>query len=127
MPPNELFMVAGRAATWMKDIDALRSVLPALEAHGVRGPWFRGCVDTMRASIAGLEGDRETARRLYSDALKTIDELGVKLHAALARIDAALVLGTSDPVGARAAQEARAFFEEVGNRALLDRLATAPA
>jgi hypothetical protein len=79
------------------------------------------------AAAAALEGRRAEAATGFADAIRRWREIGVAVGAAWCALDWVMMLGTSDASARAAADEARAVFERVGARPLLDLLAEAVA
>jgi hypothetical protein len=82
---------------------------------------------TMEAGIAMIEGRAVEARQGYADAQSRWQELGLATFLALSQLDL-VETGAMEPAERRrAAEEARAFFERVGARPLIERLEAALA
>jgi hypothetical protein len=115
-----------RAAVWGGDAAAARRMLDAysLARPGRRTNAMRA---TMEAGIAMIEGRGADGRRLYADAQSRWQELGLATFLALSQLDL-VETGAMEPAERRrAAEEARALFERVGARPLIERLDAALA
>lgn len=119
--PGEMYMVRGRAALWLRDIDRLTKVIDAMQASGLRGAMFTLRKRTLEAGSAALEGGAE-APELYATAAQQWSDLGLPWDLAMCRLDTAIALGDAD-----AAADAAAFFEAIGLTVLAERARDAGA
>ena len=118
--------IGARAAIWGGDAAAAHRMLGAYSVArpGRRTDAMRA---TMEAGIAMLEGRGADGRRLYADAQSRWQELGLATFLALSQLDL-VETGAMEPAERRrAAEEARAFFERMGARPLIERLDAALA
>ena len=114
-----------RAAAGLGEPDAVDDALQAIEDSPGR---VAAAVRREGAAVlAGLAGRRAEALAGFTDAVRLWRELGFAIEAALAQLTLVTVLGATDAEARTAAEEARAMFELVGARALLDRLDAAIA
>ncbi|HEX7172221.1 MAG TPA: adenylate/guanylate cyclase domain-containing protein [Candidatus Limnocylindria bacterium] len=112
-----------RAAAGLGDADAVTDALKAIEESPGRVP--AAIRREGEAVLAGLAGRRAEALAGFGDAVRRWRELGLTFEAALAQLTLVTVLGTADAEARAAAVEARAVFDGVGARPLLDRLGAA--
>jgi hypothetical protein len=109
-----------RAAAGLRDGDA---VTHALKAFGNPGRVMAAVRREGEAVLSGLAGRRNDSLAAFLDAIRQWRDLGLAFEAALAQLTLVTVLGVSDAPTRAAADEARAAFERLGARPLLDRLA----
>ncbi|MEO6579500.1 MAG: hypothetical protein ABIO99_11475, partial [Candidatus Limnocylindria bacterium] len=112
-----------RAAAWVGDIQGITDALVLLDQQRGRVP--EAVRAEARAALAALERRRSEAAAGFSDAARLFRELGFDFETAMCNLDLVRTLGASDPGSSAAAEEARAIFERLGARPLLDRLAEA--
>jgi tetratricopeptide (TPR) repeat protein len=124
-PDNSAPLIAARAAAWKGDVPALRDAIERLGQLPHRVPTIG--LREAEAAAAALEGRRAEAATGFADAIRRWREIGVAVGAAWCALDWVMMLGTSDASARAAADEARAVFERVGARPLLDLLAEAVA
>lgn len=120
---GDFYMVAGRAALWLRDIDKLKETVSTMAASGRRGPTFRLRRASLEAGIAALEG-RSDAAALYRGVIQGWADLQLPYDLALVRLDMALAIGGGDEARA-AAREAAAFFDQTGCTILAERARSA--
>ncbi len=111
-----------RAAAGLRDSDAVTDALRAFEHPGRVTAAVRR---EGEAVLAGLAGRPNESLAAFLDAIRQWRELGLFFEAALAQLTLVTVLEVSDGPTRAAADEARALFERLGARPLLDRLAAA--
>jgi tetratricopeptide (TPR) repeat protein len=122
---NWLYFVTelrARAALRLGDLAEARAAaaVPALGAEvGRLRDLERRAIE---GGIAALEGRRDEAVALLQEATRGIRALDVPLLLADRLLDAIYVLGPDDPAVPAMADEARAIYERLGARVLLDRL-----
>lgn len=85
--------LAGRAALWLRDVEAARRAIEA--GHLVRGRWIHATLTTISAGIAALEGRREDAVRGYETAIAEYRQLECEFDECLVTIDQVLLLGAA--------------------------------
>jgi class 3 adenylate cyclase len=118
--------LGARAAIWAGDVAAASRML---DAYAAARPGRR--TDAMRvtieAGIAALEGRRADARQGYGDAQQRWRDLGLPTWLALCQLDI-VETGAMEPgERRRAGDDARAFFERLGARPLVERIDAALA
>ena len=111
-----------RAAVRGRDADAAERALRDADAAALGGNVFDANNAAIGAAVAILRGDRERGLAAGVDALRRLRALNVPLFLANADLDLVTALGSNDPAARPLADEARAIFEALGARALLDRL-----
>jgi class 3 adenylate cyclase/tetratricopeptide (TPR) repeat protein len=124
-PDGTAPQMAIRAAASLGDSEGVMDALRALE--DVPGRVAATIRREGEATLAGLTGRREDALADFFDAVRRWQELGFAFEAALAQLSLVTVLGTEDREARAAGEEARATFERLDSRPLLDRLAEATA
>jgi len=116
---------AGRAAVLGGDAGLAQSALDRLAVLGSRGRAIEADRATIRAGLAALAGDRATALAGYRNAVTAYRELGLAFDEALLGIEAARMLGVTEPEVAGWAETARGTLTRLGAAPLvtsLDRL-----
>jgi hypothetical protein len=127
-----MYWLAGHAAVWLRDRARAERLVGLLEALSVRGLWTTASIRGLNAGIAALAGRPTDAIGAFTDAARTLRELGLPLDTALLLMDEAATIGVGDPAGRAAADEAHEILTRLGAVVLLDRLdalaggATAP-
>jgi class 3 adenylate cyclase/tetratricopeptide (TPR) repeat protein len=111
---------AARAALWAGDRAGLERLLQRFIDLRSHGPAPNASIVTLRAALAGLDGQRDEAVALYSDALSQWAAAGLPLDRAFTAIDMVVVLGPTDPAARAAADDARELFTRLRARRLLD-------
>jgi hypothetical protein len=111
-----------RAAAGLGDAEAVTHALRAFDHPGRVTAAVRR---EGEAVLAGLTGKRSDSLAAFLDAIRQWRELGLAFEAALAQLTLVTVLGVSDAETRAAADDARAVFERLGARPLVDRLAAA--
>jgi hypothetical protein len=106
------------AAILARDADGAQAALDALAELGTRGRAVDVDRSTVRAGIAALGGDLETAKVGYRDALAGYRDLGLAWDEALLGLQAVTTVGPADP-------EVAAWVES--SRVILARLGAVPA
>ncbi len=114
-----------RAAAALRDANAVVDALGTLEQ--LPGRVTAAIRREGEAVLAGLAGRRSEALAAFLEAVRQWGHLGLAMEAALAQLTLVTVLGSAGDEAKAAADEARAVFERVGARPLLDRLADAEA
>jgi hypothetical protein len=117
-----MYWLAGHAAVWLRDRERAERLIALMEALAVRGLWSTASMRGMNAGISALAGRTAEANTAFSDAGRTMRELGLPLDTALLLMDQVAVVGTADPAGHSAADEAREILTRLGASVLLDRL-----
>jgi class 3 adenylate cyclase/tetratricopeptide (TPR) repeat protein len=116
------YLVAARAAAWLHDPAGVATDLADFAATSVKG----GAMDVSRiaaeAAVAAIEGDPDGAHRKFAEALRAARELGLPWDEAMIAIDMAMTLEASDPEVVAAAADARATFERLQARPMIDLL-----
>ena len=123
------YSLAGHAAAWLRDAEQAAKIHDAFDALAVRGQWVDACRRSLEASIAGLAGRTAEAREDFAEATRIVRDHGMPLDAALCLMDEVAILGTDEPAGRAAADEAREILESLGASVLLgqlDRLIAVP-
>jgi class 3 adenylate cyclase/tetratricopeptide (TPR) repeat protein len=114
---------AGHAAAVAGDAAPLRRIGERLDAYGEANlPWYRAQRASLSAALRALEGDAGQATQRYREALRRFADLGLWMDRAQTAAEAALLLGTSDPEIAPAADEAEVLFKQLGARPYLELL-----
>ena len=116
------FERASRAALWMGDLGAARTVVTEFRALGRSAAFPAAELATAEAAVLALEGRRAEALERYRDAFRRYRDLRLAFDGAVVQLDAAKALGVHTPEGASAAAEARAVFERLGARPYLEML-----
>ncbi|HET9416865.1 MAG TPA: hypothetical protein VFP30_04915, partial [Candidatus Limnocylindria bacterium] len=114
--------IAVRAAAGLGDPEA---VTDALRAFNLPGRVAAAVRREGEAALAGLAGRRSEALAAFVEAVQLWRELGLSFEAALAQLTLVSVLGVSDAPTRAAADEARATFERLGARPLVERITAA--
>ena len=113
---------AGRAAMLGGDAELAQSALDRLAALGSRGRAIDADRATIRAGLAAIAGDTATALAGYRTAVTAYRELGLAFDEALLGIEAARMLGISDPEVAGWAETARTTLARLGAMPLVKSL-----
>jgi class 3 adenylate cyclase/tetratricopeptide (TPR) repeat protein len=125
-PDATSMQTAIRAASWMRDRDALADVLARQQE--LPGNVSRAATIEANAGLAALDR-RPEAIPGFLDAMRRWRDMGLAFDASLCAVSFVTLTGTSSREARAAAEEARAFFERVGASGLLEQLdrASAPA
>jgi len=121
---------AGRAAVLGGDAALAQTALDRLAALGSRGRAIEADRTTIRAGLAAIAGDRPAALAGYRTAVTAYRELGLAFDEALLGIEAARMLGVTEPEVAGWVETARSTFARLGAVPLiaaLDRAASRSA
>jgi class 3 adenylate cyclase/tetratricopeptide (TPR) repeat protein len=108
---------AVHASLWSDDKELISEALALLDQVQRRGRFIRALRTLLEAGMAAVEGEVERAVERFSEVAGELREMGLTRDLALSRAESALLLGLEHPEGARAAEEARALFGELGARA----------
>ncbi|HEU5325261.1 MAG TPA: adenylate/guanylate cyclase domain-containing protein [Candidatus Limnocylindria bacterium] len=112
---------AARAAAWAGDVEALRRYAEASRATR-SGRRSEVLLHATSGQLAALEGRDADARAAFAAALRLSRDLGLRFWTGLIALDV-LTLGAMEPdERARAADEARVIFTDLGATPLLRRL-----
>jgi class 3 adenylate cyclase len=117
--------VGGRAALWADDAGAAAEIADRIRHAVSHGTAIALDHATLRAGIAALEGRRSDAVAGYREVLRGWRGLGAAFDEAMAALDLARLLGPTDrelPEAAPAIEAARATFQRLGARPLVDLL-----
>jgi hypothetical protein len=109
------------ASHWSRDIDGARVALQKAEEDPWGGRYADGMVKHALAGVAVLEGDLQGALSLFREAALAMTQCGAWFSLAVVQLDA-LVMLPDEPAIAEWADEARARFEVLKARPLLERL-----
>ncbi len=115
-------VLATRAALWLADAPRARAALALLEARPERGRVLAANMQTLRAGVRALEGERAAAVADYRVAVRAWRDLDDPFSLGLALLEFAILVGPSEPEAAAAADEARAIWTRLGSPPLLARL-----
>jgi hypothetical protein len=113
---------AVHASLWSGDKELISEALALLDEVQRRGRFIRALRTLLEAGMAAVEGEVERAVEGFSEVAGELRQMGLTRDLALSRAECALLLGLGHPEGARAAEEARALFGELGARAFVDLL-----
>ena len=122
-PDSTALQIAGRAAGFLRNADAVGEVLDILRTQPGRVPGVAR--REAESALAALDGRRAEALAGFVDAIRRWRELGLELDAALCALNLVAGLGPSSPEARAAADDAAALFERLGAHPLLARLAEA--
>ncbi len=111
-----------RALLWAGDATGFRNAVATVEHAEMHGRTVDLARRSLRAALTALDGDAETAAREYAAILPELVELGVVVDYALLVLDMTQVLGPDAPIVRANVDEARAIFERLGSRPMLERL-----
>jgi class 3 adenylate cyclase/tetratricopeptide (TPR) repeat protein len=117
--------LAVRAALWAEDLALARRLVERLERTVHWGLAFDADRATARAGLAALEGRGSDALGEYRDALRVYQQLGLAFDGAVAVVDAATLLPSSErdaPDIQAAVESARAVLTRLGATPFLKRL-----
>jgi hypothetical protein len=120
--------MAGRAATWMRDVARLRRAAELLDATGMHGPTLDLLRRPMRAGILALEGRPSEALSEYRDVLQRLRDMDLPLDEAFLGIDMVSALGADEAEARAAGQRSREILERFGATplvAILDEISAA--
>jgi len=109
---------AGRAASWLRDAEKLRSVLGRTAA--AREVWFAAARRSFEAGVAALDGRERDGTSTYRAVLAERASKGDRFGHALITLDAIAIL-PPELVPEDASASARAYLEELGAEPLLAR------
>jgi len=118
---------AARTGLWMADQGRVRKAADAFASFRYPGRVFKAMNIQGQAAADALEGRAGDATSRYLEATRLWRDLDVPVPLALALTDMSIALGTSDPKGAAAAEEARAIWTRLGSPPMLARLDQAGA
>ncbi|HMG20332.1 MAG TPA: hypothetical protein VK607_03410, partial [Kofleriaceae bacterium] len=90
-----------------------RAAADAARLRGERVPYIAGLADLLAAGVAAVRGDAAGAAALLHRSIAALDATGLALHAAVARLRLAAVVGGSAGDALRAAAQAYAVGEGV--------------
>ena len=116
------YSLAGHSALWLRDVDRARDAEKALNGLTVRGQWVDACRRSLAAGIAALEGNSHEALTGFTEAARMFRDHGMPFDTALCLMDEVATLGTDQPAGRAAADEAREILQNLGASVLLDQL-----
>ena len=120
---GDIFLaLAMRPLLWARDLDRARLLLVRLETARRTDAYQAAERIAARAGVAGLEGRVEEAVAGYRDALARARAMGAGWQLAMIGLDFVTVVGADHPATRTSAAEARAIFERVRARPLLERL-----
>jgi hypothetical protein len=119
-------VVAGQAATFLRDAERVRGAIELYDRSPKRGRWFRARRAALGASLAALEGRRTEATSRFAETIRLFRDITAPFDLAMTELFFALLVGTSEPEAARAAAEAREIFGGLRAAAYLERLEPAP-
>ncbi|HEY5578644.1 MAG TPA: adenylate/guanylate cyclase domain-containing protein, partial [Acidimicrobiia bacterium] len=115
-------VTATHAAVWLRDPDLLAATIEEGERLGLRSQRFESCLQSGRAALLGLRGDREDAAGLFVAATDRLRKLGLKLELGLSQLERVSILGLDHEGGEAAHEEAQEIFTALGATSLLERL-----
>jgi hypothetical protein len=122
--------VALRAAVWSGNLERARAVAARVSRLAATGPLTEALRLQANAAVAALEGRRDDAVAGFSAAVGRLRDLQQMFTAAVASVDAAVLLPDQPTIRALAA-EARPLLQELRARPYLEKLdealASAPA
>ena len=118
--PASLYQAA-RPALWLRDPDAVRVDLAALDATGVHGRIIEIRRATIRAGLAALEGRINEAQIGYRECVRDWRDAGVVWDEALTGLDMAVLLGPKDALP-EIVQSTREILERLGAQPFIKRL-----
>ncbi|MBF6606627.1 MAG: AAA family ATPase [Chloroflexi bacterium] len=113
---------AARRAIRVGDAVGARADLAAVNELGLHTPTLEAQGLTIRAGLAALDGRSAEAIRLYAEALRAFNALGIPYEEAQVAIEMATVLDPSIPEVAAAVEAARETLSRLRARAHLDQL-----
>jgi tetratricopeptide (TPR) repeat protein len=113
---------AGRVAILARDPALAQAALDRLAALGTRGRAVDADRSTIRAGLAALAGDPDSARAGYRTAITSYRDLGLAWDESLVVQEAVTMLGTGDAEMAGWIDTARAVFTRLGAQPMLDLL-----
>jgi len=113
---------AAHMAVLARDPATAKDILARISTMGTRGRAVDADVASVRAGIAALEGGRDEALAGYRAALVTWQELGLAVDEAWIGLVAGTLLGADDREVAGWVDSARAIYERLGAKPLLDLL-----
>ena len=118
---------AARAFVVGRDGAAAQAALDRLAALGARGRAIEADRATIRAGLAALEGDRETAVAGYRTAIASFRDLGLVWDEANLGLEATVLLSAADPEIGSWADASRETFLRIGAGSLAALLDTTRA
>jgi class 3 adenylate cyclase/tetratricopeptide (TPR) repeat protein len=116
------YSLAGHAALWLRERDRAVHILDALNKLTVRGQWVSASRRSLAAGIAALAGQTADAVAGFAEATRILRDHGMPLDTALCLMDEVATIGTDEPAGRAAADEAREILQGLGATVLLDQL-----
>ncbi len=116
-----------RAAVVAGDGPMAERALAALDAIGTRGRAVDGDRAATRAGLAALAGDQAAAMAGYRVAMATFEQLGLDWDRAQLALEAASLLGASEPDIVSWVDDARVILRSLRATPMLDRLDEAVA
>jgi len=116
------YSLAGHAALWLSDVSRARAAYEALKPLTIRGQWVDASRRSLAAGIAALEGNSHEALTGFTEAARMLRDHYMPLDLALCLMDEVATLGTDEPAGRAAAEEAREILQNLGASALLGQL-----
>ncbi|MCY7399849.1 MAG: hypothetical protein LH477_02605, partial [Nocardioides sp.] len=114
---------AGRAASWLGNVDDVAEIRELLRHQPGRVPGVAG--QEVDSALAALQGRTGESRVGFLEAIRRWQELGLEFEAALCALNLVMLLGATDGEVEEASGQAAALFERVGAKPLLHLLAGA--
>jgi hypothetical protein len=99
-----------RCALWTGDPATAREQLARLDGAGYLPPVGEVRRLQVRAGIAAVEGDVDTALSSYREVLRSLSDLGLVFEGAIVRLDMAALLDPTLPAVQAAVEQARAIL-----------------
>ncbi len=111
-----------RLSIRLGDVVAAKADLTAQDEHGEHTPWAEAERLGGRAGVAALDGQTALATRLYVEAIRAFNDLGVGFVGAQTAIEMASVLDPAMPEVGDAVDAARELLTRLRARPFLDQL-----
>ncbi len=114
-------LIVARCAFRMGDVARARVAVEGVDAAPRKGRTVEARRLALRAALAAMEGDEQSALESFDEAFRAFRDLGLLFELAWYQVDMVAVLGGTAQAAAVAA-EARAAFESMGAHGLADQV-----
>ena len=116
------YRLAGHAAVWLRDIEQSSQRLAQMNSLTLRGMWLDAVRRALAAAVAAFEGRKQEAIAGFAEQVRVLRDAGMVLDVALVLMDEVAAVGTDEPAGRAAADEAREILTKLGAKVLLEYL-----
>ena len=121
-----VYVLAGRSALALGDVDRAKTAHADTVQIGVHGRWASASLATLQAGITALEGRTTEAIAAYGEAARAWRALELPFELGLCLLEFATFVGVARREARAAADEARTIFETLGATPLTARVVERP-